>query len=266
MRIGVIGMGEMGAATGGRLRERGATVVSLLAGRSNATTARAARYGIESVANEEALVDGSAFILSIVPPGIAADVARQFVPALSRATVKPIFLDCNALAPQTVRGIADIIAPSGAPFLDAGIIGSPPTPDGKGARFYVSGANAQAIAALDAFGLNVRILDGPVGNASGLKMSYAGITKGMAGLAAMMYGAAERHGLYEALRAELAASQADILPKLDRQAQGMPPKAYRWVAEMQEIGTFAGDDPTAKAFYDALAAYFDRVAHDRVTA
>ena len=36
-------------------------------------------------------------------------------------------------------------------------------------------------------------------------------------------------------------SQPQLLAWLTRQVPRMPPKAYRWVAEMEEIGHFVGD-------------------------
>jgi hypothetical protein len=50
-----------------------------------------------------------------------------------------------------------------------------------------------------------------VGAASGLKLSYAGLTNGFTALRAAMLGAAEREGLTDALRAELARSQPNYL-------------------------------------------------------
>jgi len=47
--IVVIAMGEMGSAVGGRLRERGARVLTSLAGRSDASKGRAERAGVAIV-------------------------------------------------------------------------------------------------------------------------------------------------------------------------------------------------------------------------
>src|SRR3954451_12161861 len=96
-----------------------------------------------------------------------------------------------------------------------------------------------------AHGLDIRIVGGGMGAASALKMSYAGITKGLTALgAAMMLGAA-RAGVAEALYAELAASQPALLAWFTRQIPGMYQKAYRWVAEMEEIAEFLEADAAA---------------------
>jgi hypothetical protein len=42
----------------------------------------------------------------------------------------------------------------------------------------------------------------------------------------------------------------------------MPPKAYRWVAEMEEIAQFQADDPAARAMYLGIARFYDEIAAD----
>ena len=97
------------------------------------------------------------------------------------------------------------------------------------------GPHAAGFAKLNDYGLIVRVLEGPLTAASALKMSYAGITKGFTALGAAMMLAATRGGSAEALKAELAESQPALLGYLTRQVPSMYSKAYRWVAEMDEI-------------------------------
>ena len=68
------------------------------------------------------------FILSILPPGDAVALAERFQPALKASNAKPVYVDCNAINPKTVERVAAAIAPTECPFVDAGIIGSPPKP------------------------------------------------------------------------------------------------------------------------------------------
>ena len=81
-----------------------------------------------------------------------------------------------------------------------------------------------------------------------------------------MMAAADRHGLGEALRAELAESQPMLLSHLQRSIPIMQPKAYRWVAEMLEIATFQADDPAAATIYDGLSAFYEGIAAQRAAA
>src|SRR5260221_12417994 len=91
-------------------------------------------------------------------------------------------------------------------------------------------------------------------------MSYAGITKGLTGLGAAMMLGASRSGAAAALRQELAESQPHLLAWLARQVPSMYPKAYRWVAEMEEIDAFSGGDVAAQQIYRGQARPYERPA------
>jgi len=259
--VAVIAPGMMGSAVGGRLVENGLKVLTSLTGRSADTVARAKKYGLTSASDEE--IAGSDFILSILPPGDAVALAQRFAPALTASNSKPVYVECNAVSPPTTERVAAVIAPTGSPFVDAGIIGSPPPPkEGAGPRFYASGAHAGRFAELKNFGLDVRVLTGPLTAASAMKMSYAGITKGTQALAAVMMLAATRGGSADALFAELKDSQPQMLAYMQRSLAIMPPKAYRWVAEMHEIADFVGEDPAGHELYSGAAHFYEQVAKD----
>ncbi len=255
----VIGTGEMGAAIARRLREQGAAVRTSLRGRGPESRARVERAQVTVIDDDARLVDGADVILSIVPPGQAQAVAVQLAPVLAKTERKPAFVECNAVAPQTVRAIEAVVAPSGCVFLDGGIIGGPPGSRPVGPKLYISGPAEPRVDALRAHGLDIRRVDGPVGAASALKMSYAGIGKGMTALCAAMILGAEKAGVSAALHAELADSQPALHAYLNRRVPDMYPKAYRWVAEMEEIGKFLGDAPSA-AMYRGAAAFYEEIA------
>jgi len=258
--VAVIAPGAMGAAVGRRLTDHGLKVLTSLKGRSAETVKRAEAARMVAASDEE--IAATDFILSIIPPGDAIALAQRFAPALTASNSKPIYVDCNAIAPPTLERVAAAVAPSGTPFVDAGIIGSPPKPDDAGPRFYASGPHAPRFAALKDYGLDIRVLGGPLTAASALKMSYAGITKGAQALGAVMMLAATRGGTADALFAELKSSQPHMLAWMQRQLALMPPKAYRWVAEMHEIADFVGEDPAAHELYTGAAHFYEQVAQD----
>jgi putative dehydrogenase len=258
--VAVIAPGMMGAAVGKRLVDHGLKVLTSLKGRSEETAERASAAGMISADDEE--IARSDFILSILPPGDAVSLAQRFALTLTASNSKPVFVDCNAVSPRTVDRIAAVIAPTGSSFVDAGIIGAPPKPNDAGPRFYASGPQAPRFASLREFGLDVRVLDGPMSAASAMKMSYAGITKGTQALAAAMLLAATRGGTADSLLAELQGSQPQILAWLKRNLSLMPPKAYRWVAEMHEIADFVGDDASAHEMYVGAAHMYEQIARD----
>ena len=258
--IAIVAPGAMGSAVARRLSEHGARVLTSLKGRSPATAKRAAEAGM--IAAEDADIAGADIILSIVPPGEAVALAERLAAVIVRREKKPLVVDCNAVNVDTVLGIEGIIASAQAPFVDAGIIGFPPQPGGKSPAFYVSGEHAKDLIVLRQLGLDLRIVEGPVGAASALKMSYAGIVKGLAGIGSAMVLAATKAGAADALRDELALSQPAILARLSTALPDMIPKAYRWVAEMREIAGFLGPDHPASMIYEGFARWFEHLAED----
>jgi 3-hydroxyisobutyrate dehydrogenase-like beta-hydroxyacid dehydrogenase len=250
----------MGAAVGKRLVDNGLKVLTSLRGRSQDTQARAKQAGIAGASDEE--IAASDFVLSILPPGDALSLAQHFAPVLKSSNSKPVYVDCNAINPVTVDKVAAAIAPTDCPFVDAGIIGSPPKPGDAGPRFYASGPAAQRFATLRDYGLDIRVLDGALSAASALKMSYAGITKGTQAIGAAMMLAATRAGSSDALFAELSSSQKEMFAWFKRGLAQMPPKAYRWVSEMHEIAGFVAEDPAAHELYEGAAHFYERIAED----
>lgn len=258
--IAILAPGAMGSAVARRLSDNGARVLTSLKGRSEATLKRAADAGMVG-AEDDAIADAD-IILSIVPPGQAVTLAERLAASIVKRAKKPVVVDCNAVNVDTVKRIEEIIGSAQAPFVDGGIIGFPPQPGGKSPAFYMSGEHAKDVAVLRDFGLDLRIVEGPVGAASALKMSYAGIVKGLAGIGSAMVVAATKAGAADALRDELALSQPAILARLEVALPDMIPKAYRWVAEMQEISGFLGPDHPASQIYQGFAKWFEHLAGD----
>jgi 3-hydroxyisobutyrate dehydrogenase-like beta-hydroxyacid dehydrogenase len=257
--VAVVAQGMMGAGVGKRLHESGAEVRTLLSGRSTASAGRAKEAGMKAVADEHALLDGTDIFLSILPPDQAEPLAQRLAPTLKALAQKPVYVDCNAISPQTAMRIAEIIASTGADFVDAGIIGGPPRP-GYSPGIYASGSAVGKTAILRDWGLDWRTIDGPIGAASGLKMSYAGITKGITAIGSAMLLGASRFGCAEALIAELSQSQPQLLKHLSASIPRMYDKAYRWVGEMEEISDFHGDARPAADIYGAIARHYEFLA------
>ena len=262
--VAVLAPGAMGAAIGRRLSEHGARVLTSLAGRSDATRRRAEAAGMVD-ADEAAIADAD-LVLSIVPPGEAVGLAERLAPALRAGRRKPPFVDCNAISPQTLQAVASALQGCGVPVVDGCIIGSPPEPGQAGPALYVSGDPDRHTAVLGRLGLDLHPMAGPLGAASALKMSYAGITKGLTALGTAMLLGAERAGLGAELRAELARSQPQLLARFDKAIPDMLPKAYRWVAEMREIAGFLGADDPAALMFEGAARLYAQIAAEPAAA
>jgi 3-hydroxyisobutyrate dehydrogenase-like beta-hydroxyacid dehydrogenase len=255
LTVAVLAPGNMGAATARRITASGVKVLTCLEGRSAATRDRAGLAGMIDVPIKE-LASADIF-LSILPPSDAMALAQQMAPYLTAST---LYVDCNAVSPQTVLEIEKVIAPTGAMFVDGGIIGGPPVEGKPGPVFYFSGEQAFRALVLKNCGLDVRDLKAPIAAASGLKMSYAGITKGTTAILSAMMLAASRFGAADALHAELSDSQKALLAWSEKQIPGMYSKAYRWVGEMEEIAAFLEADPAAAQMFHGAAALYERLS------
>jgi len=257
--VAILAQGAMGAGVAARLSAHGLRVITCLDGRSAASAQRAAAAGMHPVP-AAALAEADAF-LSILPPAEALATAERLAPLFGSAARPPLYADCNAVSPETMRRIAALLGRYGLRVVDGGIIGGPPRDGYAGPVLYAAGKEAPAFASLlDGRGLDLRVLDGPVGAASALKMSYAGITKGLVAIGSAMMLAAMRAGAVDALRAELGASQPALAAWFARMVPSMYGKAYRWSGEMEEIAAFVGEDAAAAEIYRGAAAFYERLA------
>src|SRR5262249_1634560 len=137
MAVGLLHPGEMGAAIGEALRNRGETVLWASAGRSRATAERAEGVGLTDVGEMRELCRRCDVLLSVCPPHAALDVARL------ADGFDGVYVDANAVSPETARAIAGLVDP----FVDGGLVGPPPRSPGT-TRLYLSGGEAQLVAEL----------------------------------------------------------------------------------------------------------------------
>jgi 3-hydroxyisobutyrate dehydrogenase-like beta-hydroxyacid dehydrogenase len=214
-------------------------VLTHLGGRSDRSRALAEKAGIEDTASLDELVREADVLLCVLVPARAVEVAREVAGAIRRVGADLLYVDCNAIAPRTVRQVGETVLAAGGRFADVGIVGPPPRKPGT--RFYASGPGAAEFAQLAGYGLDVRVIGEEIGQASGLKMCYGALTKGLQALGTELLVAARLMGLDEVLRAEQRESIPDVLGWLERSLPPMPPKAHRWIGEMEEIAACFAD-------------------------
>ena len=258
--VAIIAQGAMGAGLARVLTNHGVTVLTTLRGRSAASRERASAAGMQPV--EPAELAKADILLSILPPGQALEFAGEIANLLASSARKPLFVDCNAVNPDTLRSIEKVIVGSRMAFADVGIIGLPPRAGSPGPHLYAAGKDAAELKSLAAHGLDIRLLDGPPGTASALKMAYAGITKGLLAVATAMLLGASRAGVASALHEEMQESQAGLLQSLAQRIPDMLPKAYRWVEEMRQISGFVSGQPGADELYRGASDLFAYIAAD----
>lgn len=253
--VAVLMPGDMGHAVGKALADAGYDVVTCLSGRSERTQVLAEAGGLRDLDSLDAVATEAFLVLSILPPASAMGLARDMATAMERSGARPVYVDCNAISPGTARDIANVIEAVGAPFIDAGIIGTKPG-IGPGPRFYVSGADTAPMQALDGKGIQVLGLGPETGRASAIKMCYAGLTKGTWTLHTAVLLAAEAQGLTAELRAEFEYSQGQALAQMEARVPRLPADSGRWIGEMEEIAKTFADAGVTPGFHEGAAEIF----------
>ena len=222
--------GEMGAAVGACLVGRGHRVLWASSGRSVASAARAEAAGLEDAVTFERALEQAQVVLSICPPHGATALARK----VAEARFHGVFVDCNAIAPETARAAMEIAEAAGARFVDGGIVGPPPTERGRSRLFLCGGASPQIATLFAGTNMEAVLLDAPAGAASALKACYAAWTKGTTALLASIRALARQEGVEAALVDEWKRSQPDVSRRSEA-VTAAARKAWRWIGEMEEI-------------------------------
>ena len=250
--IGLLHPGEMGTAVGRSLVAGGHQVLWASEGRSEQTAGRARAAGFIDTGTARAIAERAAVIISVCPPHSAVDVA------CSVAGFRGLFVDANAVSPQTASRVAEIVTKDGARYVDGGIIG-PPSPLPGSTRLYLSGAAADEVRAL--FGgtaVDARIAGAGPWSASALKMAYAGWTKGSAALLLAVRELADAESVRDALDTEWELSLPGVDAQLRLAEQSAARKGWRWTAEMTEIAATMGATGLPEGFHAAAAEIFSR--------
>jgi 3-hydroxyisobutyrate dehydrogenase-like beta-hydroxyacid dehydrogenase len=240
----------MGSAVGALIQE---DVLWASAGRSSETATRAGAAGLVDVGTLGELAARADTILSICPPHAAVDVAGQ----VAGARFTGLYVDANAVSPETAGRIRETIEDGGARFVDGGIVGGPPTEPGT--RLYLSGADAGEAAALFAGTvLDARVLSDRIGDASALKMVYAAWSKGSAAMLLATAEVARATGVDGALLAEWRDSIPELEQRLAGAERSAAAKGWRWVGEMEEIADTFAAAGQPDGFHRAAAEVYRR--------
>jgi hypothetical protein len=238
------------------------------------------------------LVQQCAVILSVVPPKDAEATAQRVADALSGGSSRsePLyFLELNAVSPSTSRSIESLFQRARVPVrvIDGCILGDPPkrktaasstqqnefasnSADTEWSRPNIPISGPHSLASLTDGehifkALNLRTIGPDIGAASGLKMCFAAMAKGFTALATQSFATAQKLGVADELKKELTDIMPANLTAAERRVPGMPPKAYRWVREMEEISkTMSEDGGWDPTLFMGVAGVYQAVADDPV--
>lgn len=248
--IGIVSPGAMGSAVGRVLVAGGARVVATVAGRSERT--RELARGIELLPSLDEVVRASDIVLTIVPPGEALSVADAVAAAARAVGHRPLVADLNAVAPSTARAVARRLTDAGLEAVDGSISGPPPARPGT-TTIYLSGAAADRVAEIAAPGLRLVVVGAEMGAASAVKMSTAAVYKGLSAVLAQALRTAAENGVLDVVVADIEASDPSLVEGLPAWLQRQAAKAWRYVAEMEEIAVAQAEAGLSPALYAAIA-------------
>ena len=218
---------------------------------SQYTRDRAQSNGVELLPSISALTKEASCILSIVPPRDALATAQRISETLlpEQELQHPLYyLDLNSISPRLSNEIATLFQSNpNIVLIDGCIIGGVPYPKPDAATGWncpsliVSGPTKLPYEDL-VQKLNIEHISPRIGAASGLKMCFGSTTKGFFALAIQSFVTADALGVLPELRGYMKKYNSETLAIADKGLVGMPPKAYRWVYEMQQIGVTMQDN------------------------
>jgi len=256
--VAVLHPGQMGAAVAAQIQRTDIPVLWCPRGRSDSTVERATAAGLEPRTDLAALLAAADIVVSICPPEFAEDLASS----VAGHQYAGVYVDANAISPQRCQRIEKLLVSSGARFIDASIIGPPPSDD-RPARMYLAGARPDTADVANLFvgtAIDAVEVDNRVGSASALKMAFASYQKSTRTLSAVAHALASRHDVTQHLLAE--ASRTSTSPLADPgYIPSVAARAWRWAPEMNEIAdTLTADGipaDLATATATVLAAWAD---------
>ncbi len=255
MSIGIMSPGDMGHAIGNRLNGAGFTLYTSLEGRSDLTRKLAGEAGLIDLGTVEHLVEKVDLFFSILPPSAAVSLAQEVATVIAKLERSLIYVDFNAISPQTAKEVAATIEGAGASFVDGGIIGPPP---GVGSpSIYLSGTDTAPVEnLLRSAGLEAISLGDEAGKASSVKMCYSAINKGTNALQTAVLLTAERLGVGEALNGELKGRQEGLYNRIGKLIPFLPVNSGRWVKEMEEIADTFDSAGVTSHFHRGAAEFY----------
>lgn len=172
MKIGLVGLGRMGAAMSRRLAERGLSVV---AWDHDAQKMKALQAGgLKTVANATAVAAEADVIITIISEDHGVRHIFNGPGGLLEADVTgKLFIEMTTLQPMTTRELAPIVEAKGARIIDSPVLGSIPTVL-EGKLFALVGGRAEDVErarnVLDHLTRRIAHM-GPIGSGNAMKLA-----------------------------------------------------------------------------------------------
>ncbi|MDR0360482.1 MAG: DUF1932 domain-containing protein, partial [bacterium] len=198
--IGLLGLGEAGAAIAGGLAGEGVLVSAYDAAIADPAGAavmaeRARGIGVDLVEEAAQLPERAEVLLALVTGAVAVDAAKAVAPYL---TPRHIYLDLNSAAPATKQAVAQVISAAGARMVDGAVMAAVPPRRHRVPILLAGAAAAEAAARLAPLGFQLEVVGTEPGEASAIKLCRSLLVKGVEALlwecvaVADAYGATDR--------------------------------------------------------------------------
>jgi 3-hydroxyisobutyrate dehydrogenase-like beta-hydroxyacid dehydrogenase len=240
-RLSLIGFGEAAQAflkgIGGGLSELRGFDLKLISDDSAIGAAKYADFASFDVTpahSAQEAVENAAAIFSLVTADQALCAAQTAAEAISPGA---FYFDGNSVSPQTKRAAAASIEAAGGHYVDVAVM-APVYPLMNRVPMLVSGPHAvEGAAVMTTLGFNPRVLEGPVGAASAVKMIRSVMVKGVEALTAECLTAAVIAGVDQEVIASLDASKVPELWSVrgDYNLDRMMVHGSRRAEEMREV-------------------------------
>jgi 3-hydroxyisobutyrate dehydrogenase-like beta-hydroxyacid dehydrogenase len=255
-KIGILHPGEMGVSIAASAIRGGNTVYWVSGGRSERTRLRAEEQNLIELRSLTELCRTCEIIISICPPHAAEEMARSVI----TKGYKGIYLDANAISPQRVKKLQQIMQENEIHFVDGSIIGGPAWKAGE-TCLYLSGKGTEALRSCFPNGpLETKVVGEEVGKASALKMCYAAYSKGTTALLASILATAEVYAVREELYQQWDMDHPRFSEQANSRVLRTTGKAWRFAGEMEEIAATFDEAGLPGGFHKAAAEVFQRMA------
>ena len=217
-----------------------------------------ARHGADGAATLAEALAGAELVLSLVTADQALAAAEAAAACLAQGA---LYCDFNSVAPATKQAAAKAIEAAGGRYADVAVM-APVHPKCLAVPLLVSGPHATAaVAALEAVGFSPRLVEGPVGRASTVKLLRSVMVKGIEALSAECFLAARKAGVAEEVAASLDASWpgADWAARVDYNLGRIRDHGIRRAAEMEEAAKLLDELGQSSEMARATAAVQHRL-------
>ena len=256
-KLGILHPGAMGSALAKLAIQNGYQTFWASTGRSKESQRRAAESGITDLEDLGILCSQCGILLAVCPPHGATELAQS----VASQKFGGIYIEANAIAPQSAITIKEIISAAGGTCIDGSIIGPPPR-EGRLTYLMLSGENLADVARIFAHRqLVIQNLGANIGLASAFKMCHTTLKKSSVLLSQLALAMAADFNIYEEFVTLWNTKEEDMELSTDTcRSKRRTEKAWRHSGEMIELGKCVKSIGLPDELCHAMATLYELIA------